>query len=32
MESLPDEIHLKFLSKFITFRDLGNLIKTSNFL
>tara|TARA_B100001123_G_C15174907_1_gene972934 strand:+ start:739 stop:1284 length:546 start_codon:yes stop_codon:yes gene_type:complete len=32
MELLPDEIHLNFLSKFITFRDLGNLIKTSKLL
>ena len=31
MESLPEEIYLYYLSKYLTFKDLGNLIKTSKF-
>ena len=32
MESLPGDIHLNYLSKFLTFQNLGNLIKTSKYL
>ena len=31
MESLPEEIYFYNISKYLTFRDLGNLIKTSKF-
>tara|TARA_Y100000389_G_C17353742_1_gene459924 strand:+ start:224 stop:742 length:519 start_codon:yes stop_codon:yes gene_type:complete len=31
MESLPEEIYFYNMSKYLTFRDLGNLIKTSKF-
>ena len=32
MDFLPEEIHLIYLSQFLTFRDLGNLIQTSKSL
>ena len=31
MDSLPEEIYVMYLSKFLTFKDLGNLIQSSKF-
>lgn len=31
LNNIPDEVFIEFLSKYLTFRDLGNLIKTSQY-